>query len=192
VDEPRIVIGAWLADGDTGTTGAAYFYRASLSDWQFGEKRFLSNGEYGDGFGNAVSISGDCAIIGAVNDDASDAENVGAAYIYCNLPGAVAPAFELDIICCVEIPDPLGPVVAATRILNPGEAVRLGRRWVEWIDPDGATTIVAGPESIAVSPGETRDERHPLPQAVRRGGRLVLYWQDEHGMRTAVATLEFR
>jgi hypothetical protein len=189
VDGPRVLIGAWLADGDTGTTGAAYLYRASPSDWQFGDKLFTSNGEYGDGYGFSVSVSEDCAIVGAVNDEAGGFEQIGAAFIYCGLPGAVPPGFTFDIICCVEIPDPLGPVVATTRIVNAGPRVRVGRRWVEWIDPQGTATVVTGPEAMAVAPGEAREERHVLPPAARSGGRLVLYWQDERGVRSSLTTL---
>jgi hypothetical protein len=189
VDGPRMVIGAWLADGDTTTTGAAYLFRASLSDWQFGDKLFMPNGEYGDGFGTSVSVSSDCAIIGAVNDDMGGAEQIGAALMYCDLPGAAPPGFTFDIICCVEVPDPLGPVVITTRVVNEEQTARAGRRWIEWIDPAGTATVVAGPESITALPGEPHEERHVLPLETRSGGRLVLYWQDENGVRSAETTL---
>lgn len=189
VDGPRIMIGAWLADGDTGTTGAAYLFRASLSDWQFGDKLFMSNGEYGDGFGFSVSVSADCAIVGAVNDEAGGFEQIGAAFIYCGLPGAAPPGFTFEIICCVEIPDPLGPVVATTRIVNGSRGVRVGRRWVEWIDAQGMATVVTGPEAMTVAPDVAREERHVLPQGARLGGRLVLHWQDEQGVRSSATTL---
>jgi hypothetical protein len=184
VDGPRILVGAWLADGDTSTTGAAYLYRASPTDWQLGDKLFRPVGEYGDGYGFSVELSDDCGIIGAVNDDVGGIQDMGAAFIYCDLPGAVPPDFTLDIICCVEVPDPLGPVVITTRIENSGETTRIGRRWIEWLDADGTSTVVAGPGTVTVAPAEPREERHVLPRNGRTGGRLVLYWQDEHGIRS--------
>jgi hypothetical protein len=185
VDGPRILIGAWLADGDTSTTGAAYTFRASPTDWQLGDKLFWPTGEYGDGYGFSVELSGDCGIIGAVNDDVGGAQDMGAAFIHCDLAGAVPPGFTIDIVCCVEVPDPLGPVVVTTRIENVGETARIGRRWIEWIDADGTSTVVAGPEAMSVTSAEPREERHVLQRNGRTGGRLVLYWHDEHGIRSA-------
>jgi hypothetical protein len=185
VDGPRLMIGAWLANGDTTTTGAAYFYRAGPDGWQFEDKRFRSNGHYGDGYGFSVDVSDDCAIVGAVNEHAGDVADIGAAYVYCNLPGALPPGWiDIDIICCVEIPDPIGPVIALTHLLNPGETTRLGRRWVEWQGEDGESIIITGAETVSIAPGETRDERHPVPANARRPGILLVHWQDEHGIRT--------
>jgi hypothetical protein len=189
VDGPRILIGAWLADGDTSTTGATWLYRASPTDWQLGDKLFWPAGEYGDGYGFSVALSDDCGIIGAVNDDVGGQQDMGAAFIYCDLPGAVPPGFTLDIICCVEVPDPLGPVVVTTRIENSGGTSRIGRRWIEWTDADGMSTVVAGPDALTVTSAEPREERHVLPGNVRTGGRLVLYWQDENGIRSAATDI---
>lgn len=185
VDGPRLMIGAWLANGDTSTTGAAYFYRDGSDGWQFDDKLFRSNGSYGDGYGFSVDVSGECAIIGAVNEHSGDLPDVGATYMYCNLPGALPPGWiDIDIICCVQIPDPIGPVIATTHLLNPGETARIGRRWVEWQSAEGETILVTAAETMTIAPGETRDERHPLPPEAQRPGTLLVHWQDEHGIRT--------
>jgi hypothetical protein len=185
------MIGAWLANGDTTTTGAAYFYRAGSDGWQFEDKRFRSNGAYGDGYGFSVDVSADCAIIGAVNEHSGAVADIGAAYVYCNLPGALPLGWiDIDITCCVDIPDPVGPVIAVTHVLNPGETTRIGRRWVEWQSRSGETILVTGAETLSIAPGQTLDERHPLPAAARGPGMLFVHWQDTHGIRTSRTPLQ--
>jgi hypothetical protein len=186
IDGPRAIVGAWLADGAVGTSGAAWHFRSSLSGWQLGQKRFMSNGEYGDGYGAAVGVSGDCAIIGVVNDDVGDQKDVGGAYIHCDLPGTVPPDFEIDIICCVSPPDPLGPVVLTSRITNQSESRVIGRRTIEWIAADGTVVMTSDDESVTVAPGEALEGRHILSvaEAARAVEARVLF-ADQHGVRTA-------
>jgi hypothetical protein len=195
IDGARILIGAWLADGSSNTTGAAYQFRIAGNSWEQARKLVHGNGAYGDGYGASVSISGDCGIVGAVNQDSGDLANVGAAYVYCNLPGQIPPRFELDIICCVEVPDPLGPVVVTTRIANTGDSRLLGRRWIEAVDPGGNTQVVVGAEAFTMAEGEERSERHVFRLPALTPGVpyvLRLRWQDASGIRTVYAETALR
>ncbi len=190
IDDGRILIGVWLADGSVNTTGAAYHFRTEGNAWAQERKLMLSNGEYGDGYGNSVSISGPCGIVGAVNRDINDVEKVGAAYRYCNLPGPIPAEVELDIICCFQPPDPAGPVIVTTRIVNAGEGRVIGRRWIESVAPDGTAEVVVGPEAITLGAGEAREERHVFRRPGGAGAALPvlrLRWEDSNGIRTVQA-----
>lgn len=172
VDDGRVLVGAWLANGSANTTGAAYLFRTAGASWELARKLQLSSGEYGDGYGASVSISGSCGVVGAVNRDAGDLEKAGGAYYYCGLPGPTLPTLEIDIICCVDIPDPLGPVVTTTRLVNYGEVRIVGRRWIEAVGRDGRVQVVAAPESIVLGGGETVEQRHVL--GIRRADVVAL------------------
>ncbi len=77
------LIGAYREDGAEPLTGAAYIFRRNDSTWSQQIRLLTSDGGFGDRFGNAVSLDGDDAIIGAMfdNDNGGDA---GAAYIFHN------------------------------------------------------------------------------------------------------------
>lgn len=183
----RAIVGAWLADGAASTTGAAYVFRAAGSAFDPIDPIFRPDGVYGDGFGFSVAISGDCAVVGAVNDDVGGELNVGSASYYCGLPGAVTAKVVVDIICCVQVPDPAGPVIVTTRIVNSGATKAIGRRWVEAVGPDGASTVVIGPEALVIAGGTSASERLPFrPPSSLLGQRLELRlrWQDAGGVRT--------
>jgi len=61
-----------------GDTGAAYVFTRTGSNWTQQAKLLASDGGAGDWFGYSVSLSGDTALIGAVQDD----DCKGAAYIF--------------------------------------------------------------------------------------------------------------
>ncbi len=186
IDVPRILAGAWLADGDTGTTGATYLYTGGRGGWSFTEKRFLPTGVYGDGYGAAVSVSGDCAVVGAPNRDVGGKDKMGASFVYCGLPAMAAAAVEIDIICCVQIPDPMGPVVVTTRIANGSDTQVIGRRRIVVTEPDGTQRDLVAPLTFTVAPDEYVDERHALRAAPRAGpGDVWLLWETAGGIRTA-------
>ncbi len=65
--------------GGVSNTGSAYIYVSSGGTWT--QQTKLTTGVASDGFGNAVSIDGDYAIVGAYNDD-DFGLNTGAAYIF--------------------------------------------------------------------------------------------------------------
>lgn len=91
-----VIVGAPNEDHDTaGTTflsrsGSAYiFERNNVGLWEFKQKLIDENREFGDEFGNSVSISGNYAVVGAIyeEDDASSPPaankfNAGSAFIF--------------------------------------------------------------------------------------------------------------
>lgn len=187
IDGARAIVGAWLADGEAATTGTAHLYHRSGNSWAAGDTLQLPGGAYGDGFGASVAISGDCAVVGAPNRDVNGLQNAGTAWVWCNLPGLAAPDFELDIICCVEVPDPLGPVVITARFINAGERTAIGRRWIEVVGPEGAVADAAGATALAIPAGDSAVERHPLRlprSAPAVDYEIRLHWQDGNGIRT--------
>ena len=69
-------------DDDRGTNaGAAYVYTRTGTSWSVQEKLTASNGGTSDHFGEAVSVSGDLAVVGAYLEDHRGGD-AGAAYIF--------------------------------------------------------------------------------------------------------------
>ncbi len=81
VDGATALIGA-SHDDDSGTdSGSAYVFVRNGNVWTQQQKLLASDGAAADLFGWAVSLSGDTALVGAMNDD--DNGNVsGSAYVY--------------------------------------------------------------------------------------------------------------
>lgn len=69
------------APGNDGYTGSAYIFECNDGNWTQQAKLLAYQGIAGDWFGQSVSISGDCAIVGAKLYDVS-ATNTGAAFIF--------------------------------------------------------------------------------------------------------------
>lgn len=189
LDGAAAVVGAWLADGRAGTSGAAYVFRkAAGGDWTTAIKLIGDTGAFGDGFGFGVDISGDCAAVGAVNQDGPAGQNeAGATYVFCDLPGVLDPGFfiDVDIICC-EVPpdDPIGPVVFELRF----EARRITRmplvRWVDLRAPDGTARTIVQRQQVVAPLRRARTERHEIPLGPNAPPGLywvTLYWQDQWG-----------
>ncbi len=65
------IVGAWGTEMGQGATGMAYVYRFTGSSWREEAKLTASDASAGDGFGRAVAVSGDVAIVGAPYDDES-------------------------------------------------------------------------------------------------------------------------
>ena len=79
------IVGARFEDTGGSNAGAAYIYKrdASTGVWGSEQKIQASDKQAVDFFGESVSLSGDYAIVGAVNDDVGSSDtNHGAAYIY--------------------------------------------------------------------------------------------------------------
>ena len=74
-------VGARREDSAAGEAGAVYSYLRNGSTWSEKSKKTASDAEYGDWYGYSVSISGDYAIVGALNED-TGGSNAGAAYIH--------------------------------------------------------------------------------------------------------------
>lgn len=73
------VVGA--AGNGFGNSGAAYVYKRDGTSWNFHTKLTAWDAAAGDGFGNSVSISSDCAVIGAYGDD-DNGGNSGSVYSF--------------------------------------------------------------------------------------------------------------
>ncbi|WP_119564746.1 FG-GAP repeat protein, partial [Vibrio cholerae] len=71
------VVGAYYE----GTGGAAYIFTRNGTSWTQQAKLTASDVELNDFFGYSVSISGDTAVVGAVNEDTGGSD-AGAAYIF--------------------------------------------------------------------------------------------------------------
>ncbi|MGH9940501.1 MAG: FG-GAP repeat protein, partial [Blastocatellia bacterium] len=84
ISDNTIVVGAYLDDNTTPTTGqeGAYVFARSGNDWSFQQKLVASDGAEGDHFGAAVAVSGDMVVIGAWLDDNGPNTDQGAAYVF--------------------------------------------------------------------------------------------------------------
>jgi len=69
------------APGDNGYTGSAYIFEYNDGNWTQQAKLTASDGGVEDWFGQSVSISGDCAVVGAKLNDTTKTD-AGAAYIF--------------------------------------------------------------------------------------------------------------
>jgi len=69
-----------------GGTGEAYVFSKPKAGWKttskFAAKLVASDGDSGDGFGFTVSISGNTAVVGALNHPSSGGAGPGAAYVF--------------------------------------------------------------------------------------------------------------
>ena len=79
-----VVVGAPNKDGSAADEGAAYVYyrnQGGTDAWGQVTKLIASDAAAGDTFGYSVSISGDCAVVGAPYKDGTGADE-GAVYVY--------------------------------------------------------------------------------------------------------------
>ncbi len=79
-DTAMIAATSHLHNGATGN-GSVYVFQYNGSTWVEEQEFFASEGAIGDVFGDAVSLSGDVAVIGARGDDDNGA-NSGSAYVF--------------------------------------------------------------------------------------------------------------
>ena len=75
------IVGAPLDDAAGDKSGSAYIYARTGRNWKQQEKLVAADGAVGDTFGNAVSVYGTTAVIGAPKDDDSG-KNSGSTYIF--------------------------------------------------------------------------------------------------------------
>ncbi len=75
------VVGAPWDDDAGGFSGSAYVFRRNGTSWIAEAKLIASDAAADDLFGHSVSISGDCAVIGAFGDDDAGG-NSGSAYVF--------------------------------------------------------------------------------------------------------------
>ncbi len=77
------IVGSWADDSPTADAGSAYVFRHNGTMWVEEQKLKASDAGGSDGFGNAVAVSGNLAVIGAQGEDTSAADNDrGAVYVF--------------------------------------------------------------------------------------------------------------
>ncbi len=76
-----VLVGAPQDNAAGSKSGSAYIYARSGKNWKQQAKLIAGDGAAGDGFGNAVSIYGTTAVVGAPKDD-DDGSNSGSAYVF--------------------------------------------------------------------------------------------------------------
>ena len=91
------LVGAWLDEDNGADSGSAYVYRYNGSSWVEEQKLLASDGAFGEGFGNPVSISGDVALVGA------PWLGVGSAYVYRYNDSSWVEEQKLLAFDCAEI-----------------------------------------------------------------------------------------
>lgn len=80
------IVGARYEDGGGNSRGAAYiFERTDPTTWQEVDRIVAGDAADYDNFGNAVAISGEYAIVGALQDDDTETDS-GSAYIFERQP----------------------------------------------------------------------------------------------------------
>lgn len=92
------VVGANLDDDNASDSGSAYVYRRAGTVWFQERKLLASDGASIDQFGQAVSISGENAIVGTNLHDGSGADS-GSAYVYSGVsqPGCGSGTVNLGL-----------------------------------------------------------------------------------------------
>jgi FG-GAP repeat protein len=76
------VVGAALDDAAGVNSGSAYVFVRSGTTWTFQQKLVASNEQAGDGFGSAVSVSGDTIVVGSPSHDGAAGPDAGSAYVF--------------------------------------------------------------------------------------------------------------
>ena len=83
IDGNYAIVGSWLDDNRNGKdAGTARIYHRVGAAWEEQAILLAADGEAGDQFGIAVSISGDFAFVGAHRDDNENGPFAGAVYIF--------------------------------------------------------------------------------------------------------------
>ena len=93
MDGDRLLVGAHGATGAATSTGAAYLFEKENDSWIQAAKLFAAEPNPGAFFGNAVSIQGDCAVIGAFNEDLATG---GAAYTFAYIDGRWQEVYKIQ------------------------------------------------------------------------------------------------
>jgi hypothetical protein len=187
LDAGLLGIGAVNADGNEAGSGVVFFYRqTSGGGWAKVAKVSASDTIESHAFGGSVGVSGECAIVGANHDD-DVADDAGAAYVFCDLPIAIFQV-EIDIICCVQIPDfSTGPVEFVTRYTNLLDEPQLVQVWMQLIQPDGVVVDESRRSEVEVDLGETLSVPLSIPLSAEGpiGDYTVLaYWMDAEGVHS--------
>ena len=84
VDGGTVVVGAYGADGNANSSGAAYVFTKPATGWvttSTAAKLTASDGSTGDYFGHSVAVDGDTAVVSAY-DEGDNVADYGSAYVF--------------------------------------------------------------------------------------------------------------
>ena len=81
VDGDTMVVGAYLAHGNSAESGAAYVFTRQSGGWGQVAKLTVHDGATDDGFGSSVAVDGDTVVVGADAAEGNSADS-GAAYVF--------------------------------------------------------------------------------------------------------------
>ncbi len=82
IDGDTAIIGAYRDDDRGSGSGSAYVFERAFGAWTQKAKFTARDGTNNDLFGNAVSIDGDTAIVGAYQNDNNNGNESGSAYVF--------------------------------------------------------------------------------------------------------------
>jgi len=83
VDDDTAVVG----NPNHGSEGRAYVFHRSGESWSHRVTLGSPDGEWGAGFGSAVSIDGDTLVVGSPSDETSNETNAGSAHVFTRQRG---------------------------------------------------------------------------------------------------------
>src|SRR3989344_89745 len=158
IDGEKFIVGAFYDDTVAVDAGSAYLYDATTG-------ALLQNfnnptPEYGDLFGNSVSISGDKVLIGAYGDD-TGAINAGSAYLYNASTGALLRTFNN--------PTPAASDLFGYSVSISGDKVLIGAAW----EDTGATDAGSAYLVDAITGALLQTFNNPTPTHSGRFGSSV-------------------
>jgi hypothetical protein len=170
--------------------GVTHVYRrANTPVWGDVATLSASDANPGQRFGYSVGTSNGCILVGAPGDDDNGA-GAGAAYVYCNIP-PLALLADIEIICCIQIPDfSTGPVEFEIHWENALTTPLTVRRSVQLLLPDGNLMDVVEVGPIEIDAGLSVVETHSVdlprafartPGAAQGDYALILEWTDTEG-----------
>ncbi|HEX8474328.1 MAG TPA: hypothetical protein VF666_09875, partial [Pyrinomonadaceae bacterium] len=116
-----LIAGSYL-DTHTGgqAAGSAYIFTRSNGVWTEQQRLQASDASSGDLFGNAVSVSGDIAVVGADEDDHSGGQGAGSAYVFTRSNGMWTEQQRL------QASDPASGDVFSRAVSVSGETIFVG------------------------------------------------------------------
>ena len=127
ISDNRAVVGAINEDTGRSDAGAAYiFERDAAGNWSEAAKIQASDKEFGENFGESVSISGNFILVGAPKDRNGFLIENGAVYVFAGAPVGIAgstlpQAFELE----QNYPNPFNPSTTIGFTLPQSAAISL-------------------------------------------------------------------
>jgi len=150
LDAARAVVGAYRDDEAGSNAGAAYIIeRSSGGAWSAPTKLLPSDGAANDGFGFAVDVDGERAIVGSFRHElTSSTSGAGAAYIYERqangdwleaallIPAELVGSDQFGISVAIDGDRALVGAAASDSTASPGAAYLFERQGGTWVQTD--------------------------------------------------------